>query len=434
MSSRRHFLHASAGLAAAYLSGCGIKSCGSTTVAGKPSLTFAPMSAEVTESTAVLWARTSAEATVQFEYATERSFANSARTPETRVSADTDFVHTAQISGLTPATRYFFRAVAKNGNEPVVGDPGELTTAPVTAASCRFVWSADLLASYMPFKILDAMTAAKPDVFLMLGDATYANHPIKDPAKDLAGFRQKHRDIRQSPELQRLLASTSTYGTWDDHDCTNDTDRTHPLMVPARQAFREFWPVRSAPGAGEGLYRTYRWGALVEIFMLDCRTFRDPKTDPNVPGKAMLGSVQKEWLKASLKASAAPFKLIVSSVPFLAPFEDDSWFGYAAERDELKAFFKSEVKGKITILSADFHMAWHLEDAEHGLHEFIVGPVGAWPFQQIKRPFVQQVKESGRFFIMNANNYGDAGGDKPPALAVSVHDVAGVQKYRANCA
>ena len=147
----------------------------------------------------------------------------------------------------------------------------------------------------------------------------------------------------------------------------------------------------------------------------------------------MLGAAQKAWLKAAMKASAAPFKLLVSSIPFLAPFEDDSWFGYAAERDELKAFFKAEVKGKVTILSADFHCAWHLEDAENGLHEVIAGPLGAWPFQEIKKPQVKAVKASGRFYLIDQMNYAMAriedGGGKP-TLTITVHDKTGAEKYR----
>lgn len=430
MASRRGFLTLSAGLATAAVAQQGCKLFGSRE---KPSFAFGPMSAEARSKSVVLWARTNAEAAVHFEVSKDSGLAGATKTDEAKVGAGEDFVHQAQVSGLTPGTPYFYRAVATANGETVNGETGQFKTAPEGAASASFVWSADLLASYMPFKILDAVTAAKPDVFLMLGDATYANHPVKDPAKDLAGFRLKHRDVRKSPELQKLLASTATYGVWDDHDCTNDTDRTFPLMGPARQAFKDYWPVRAAEGAGDSLYRSFSWGALVDVFVMDCRTFRDPKTDPNRPGKTMLGDVQKKWLKEAMKASAAPFKLLVSSIPFLAPFEDDSWFGYAAERDELKAFFSTEVKGRVTILSGDFHCAWHLEDPEHGLNEFIAGPLAAWPFQDIKKPNVKAVKGSGRFYIIDAMNYGmarvDEGGGKP-TLTITIHDKTGAEKYK----
>lgn len=434
MATRRGFLSLSAGLATAALAQEGCKLFGG---GEKPSFAFGPASAEVTAHTAVLWARTNAEATVHFEFGTDSALAGAQKTEDKKVGPGEDFLLQAEVSGLQPGTQYFYRAVATANGSTVTGDIGQFKTAPEGPASGLFAWSADLLASYMPFKILDAITAVKPDVFLMLGDATYANHPVKDPAKDLAGFRLKHRDVRKSPELQKLLASTSTYGVWDDHDCTNDTDRTFPLMGPARQAFKEYWPVRAAEGAGDSMYRKLSWGSLADVFIMDCRTFRDPKTDPNKPGKTMLGGTQKQWLKDAMKASAAPFKLLVSSIPFLAPFEDDSWFGYAAERDELKAFFKAEVKGKVTLLSGDFHCAWHLEDPEYGLNEFIAGPLGAWPFQEIKKPNVRAVKSSGRFYIIDAFNYGlariDEGGGKP-SLAISIHDKAGAEKYRVSFA
>lgn len=399
----------------------------------KPAFTFGPTSAEVTSKSAVLWARTDAAATVSFEYGTDPSFAGAQKTDEQAVTAEGDFLRIVQVTGLTPATTYHYRALAKSGDETVKGETGQFKTAPEGAAPARIVWSADLLAAYAPFKILDQITKMKPDLFLMLGDACYANHPKNDPAKDLPGFRRKHREIRKSPELQRLLQSTPTYGVWDDHDNTNDTDRTFPLMAEAGQAFKEYWPVRAADGAGAGMYRSFSWGSLVDVFMLDCRTFRDPKTDPNKPGKTMLGAAQKQWLKDAMKASAAPIKLVISSIPFLAPFETDSWFGYAAERDELKAFFANEVKGRVSILSGDFHCAWHLEDKETGLQEMIAGPLGAWPFQEIKKPHVQAVKTSGRFYIIDAFNYGLATveeKDGKPQLTITIHDKEGAEKYR----
>ncbi len=425
MTSRREFLRASAALATAcWAGGCGEQ--------GEEEL--GPISAEVTARTAVLWARTRAETLVCFEYATDSGFAESSRTDAVRVTDDTDFTWTADLSGLTPGTRYYYRAISSSGCPLPLHPVGELRTAPEGAASCLFAWSADLLLDFRPFEILDAMAAASPDVFLMLGDSAYADHPEGDRATDLAAFRRKHREIRRSPELLRLMAKVATYGTWDDHECENDADRTHPLMPPARRAFREYWPVRAAEGAGDGLYRSFSWGSLVDAFILDCRTFRDPKSHPNGPGKTMLGPWQKEWLKDSLRASRAPFKLLVSSVPLLSPFGDDCWFGYAAERDEIKAFIRSEVRGRLIVLSADFHMAWHMEDAGSGLHELIAGPVGAWPFEQMFPERVSAVRSSGRFHIIDGSSYGlvhvDEGGGAP-SLSASIHDAAGAERYRA---
>src|SRR5262245_31688233 len=117
MASRRSFLRLSAGLAATVVAGgCKIFGGGE-----KSAFAFGPMSAEVTTRTAVLWTRTTADATVFFEYSKNDSFADSARTPEVRVTADTDFVHTAQITDLTPDTRYHYRAIIADGSDKVVG-------------------------------------------------------------------------------------------------------------------------------------------------------------------------------------------------------------------------------------------------------------------------------------------------------------------------
>ena len=57
----------------------------------------------------------------------------------------------------------------------------------------------------------------------------------------------------------------------------------------------------------------------------------------------------------------------------------------------------------------------------------------ASPFKEIKKPNVKAVRESGRFHIIDAMNYGMArieeGGGKP-TLTITIHDKTGAEKYR----
>jgi alkaline phosphatase D len=283
------------------------------------------------------------------------------------------------------------------------------------------------LASRQPFSILKHITSLKPDLFLMLGDATYANHPKNNPATDLASFQQKHLDVRRSPELQDLLSGAATYATWDDHDTENNTDKTHPLLLPSRAAFKDYWPVRAAVQAKAGLFRSHRWGKLAEFFMLDGRSFRDP-VKAKKP-RTLLGELQKKWLLDGLFSSTAQHKFIVSPVPLLAPFENDSFFGFKKERRQILRLVQDKKLKNVTVLSADFHCAWELSDRHSKVREFIAGPLAAWPFETIKKKHVKTVKASGSFSITDGPNFGHiriADG----RATLSYYDDKGRRRYR----
>ncbi|MDP6174773.1 MAG: alkaline phosphatase D family protein, partial [Rhodospirillales bacterium] len=183
----------------------------------------------------------------------------------------------------------------------------------------------------------------------------YPDWPQDEFHPDIAHYRFKHREVRADPHMQNFLAGQPTYAIWDDHEVQNGFDRTHPYIARGRQVFREYWPIVSA--AEEILYRKFSWAKTADFIMLDCRSFRSPRSDEDGPIKTMLGATQKAWLKHMLAASKAPFKFILSSVPFAGPFGKDRGQGYAAEREEIRDFIKGEgIKGVI-ILSADVHLA-----------------------------------------------------------------------------
>ena len=192
----------------------------------------------------------------------------------------------------------------------------------------------------------------------MLGDTIYADVPKDRFNRSLSGYRYKHREDRSGAHLQRFMANTPGFTMWDDHEVENDFDRTNPLIPEGRRAFREYWPVRAAHSTI--LYRRFSWGPAVDFLVLDCRQFRSAQTEAEGPTETMLGKLQKEWFKESIRSSRAPFKFVVSSVPFLGGWGPDKWSGYATEREELRRFFRSEGITGIIILSADVHAAGDL--------------------------------------------------------------------------
>ncbi|MCZ6802290.1 MAG: alkaline phosphatase D family protein, partial [Nitrospirae bacterium] len=133
----------------------------------------------------------------------------------------------------------------------------------------------------------------------------------------------------------------------------------------------------------------------VEVFLLDCRQYRDPHT------QTMLGLEQKQWLLEQLAASSATFKFIVSSVPFSDP-RDDKWGEYPEERDDILTNIQENNISSVIFLAGDVHHA-AVSQMPHdpAVREFIFGPLAA----------PMNYKVSGReprfeFFHEESPNYG----------------------------
>jgi len=160
------------------------------------------------------------------------------------------------------------------------------------------------------------------------------------------------------PGLGALHAATGMYATWDDHELYNDwtQHRDEPRIAAGTQAFFEHVPIRAAEP--RRIWRSFRWGKTLELFVLDGRGERDPA------GGEYVSAAQLAWLAEGLRASQAVFKLILSSCPigrFPADTIDqwrsptDRWANpaYAAQRTQILDVCQ-EVGG-VWWLSGDFH-------------------------------------------------------------------------------
>src|SRR5437016_2107046 len=69
------------------------------------------------------------------------------------------------------------------------------------------------------------------------------------------------------------------------------------------------------------IYRSFRWGRDLELFLLDDRSYRSRNDLPDIAQnhKTMLGAEQLAWLKKGLADSDATWKLIACEVPLSVP-------------------------------------------------------------------------------------------------------------------
>ncbi len=352
---------------------------------------------EPTATTTVVWVRLTAAATrkpgtladfegacpgaagrVRLRYGTREDLMGAQATPWVSVTEATDFTHHFELKNLKPGTRYFY-ASESEGSEV----RGAFQTAPSEKAPSDFRFCVMTCQGYPDrghpdgHAIYPAMQALNPAFTCLTGDLVYYDNDA--PRAVTPQLARYHWERMFS--LPRLLAFNKSVGTYwlkDDHDTLNDDSWPSKTMgsftfAEGQRIFRQQAPLTSGPS-----YRTFRWGRDLQIWLTEGRDFRSPNTMTDGPEKTILGKAQKEWLKRTLKASDATWKLLISPTPLVGPDrakknDNHSNAGFQHEGDELRAWFKANVPGNFFVICGDRHWQYHSVHPETGLNEFSVG-------------------------------------------------------------
>jgi alkaline phosphatase D len=408
----------------------GVRATGAPTGArAAPVVTHGVIVGDVTNSSALLWARADQEATLNVSL----SGAHEAIAQSTARAAD-DYTARVPLLGLSPDTRYTYRAWFSAGGSagPAVEGTFRTAPAPEAAAPLRLDFGGDINGQNVcrdateGQPIMDTVRARRPDVFVGLGDMIYADNICDHvgmygnaqipggfgQAADLPTYWAHWRYTRAEPKLQRLLESTDYVGIWDDHEVVNDfgpltdTRSTPPytpgvhLMPIGLEAFIDYTPIPIADNTPKRLYRNLRWGKNAEVFVLDNRQYRDPnfEVDTDAHPKTMLGREELTWLKEKLAASDATWKIIVSTVPMSIPTGfpptngRDGWAnfdqntGYERELLDILRFMQHHSIRNSVWITTDVHFAEAFryvpfpEDPSFVVHELVTGPMNAGIF------------------------------------------------------
>ena len=419
--TRREFLRVTARATAALPLLLTPSACAPVVVNPDPDtgLSLGYVSGDVTSEGAIVWLRAEPGSQVTIQYSKDPSLANAVALDPVPVGAACDDTVKVEIKGLDPHTMYYYRAVL-GGKKP--GPIGRFLTAPKRDAddAVRFCFSGDTRQSYQPFQIMDAIRENQPDFFIHLGDTIYADR--NGTARLLPEFWAKYRGNRADPAGQRLFSNTSAYIIWDDHEVANDYEGFHPLAAIGRKAFFDYWPVRRNGAEPDRLYRSYRWGRALELFLLDARQYR------NRAGETMLGNEQKQWLFDSLASSTALFKCIATSVPVYGG-GSDRWDGYPRERKQILHWIRDKSIKGVFFISADLHYAAVTRLSEKtGLKDITTGPMAA-PMNV----FATGVSKRFEFFSNKTFNYGMITIDPKstsPHAAVEIFDENNASLYK----
>lgn len=393
---------------------------------GYPRAQQGPMLGAPSEDAIVVWARASGAFDVHLEVSPDRTFASPIVSAPVGATPANDYCVTLRVEGLRPATSYFYRLRLDGAYDRYQPLPYRARTAPRGRAGFTAAFGSCARLQFDTVQPIFSVAAAlEPDLMFWLGDNVYADS-AEPPI--IAELYRRQRDVDR---VKAFVRSVPNLAIWDDHDYAfNDSDRTNPIREQSLAVFKNHWPNPSyGLPATPGIFFKYAYGGI-DFFFLDGRYNRDPATSPDVAGKTMLGAEQKAWLKDELRASRAPFKVLVSGGGFSkAERGGDTWAAYTHERDELFDFIRDHRVGGVFGISGDSHMGElncvpRSEQGGYDFYDLVSSPLAQLPDMD----FVDQMPEIRiRRTWTRSVNVGllSFSFDEGPRLSYTLHNVYG---------
>ncbi|MEJ2417165.1 MAG: alkaline phosphatase D family protein [Exilibacterium sp.] len=327
----------------------------------------------------ILWTRVTPQVedvdqvAVTWEVATDADFVNLTHYGVMTATAASDFTVKLDVQNLNANSTYYYRFKSGGSYSPVgitktlsEGSPEKIKFAVVT---CSNYPSGHFNAYAEAAKIADL------DAVLHLGDYIYEygmggfgtenaeaiGRALPDDNDEeclnLTDYRKRYALYRTDQDLQALHALAPFIAVWDDHEVADNTYTDgaanhnegegdfEQRKMAALQAYFEWMPVRPLVEGSDIIYRSFKFGDLVDLHMLDTRIigrnqqldyadFTDPTTgvfdfegftaallDTN---RTLLGAEQLQWLQGQLAASTAQWQVLGQQVlmsPILLPAE-----------------------------------------------------------------------------------------------------------------
>lgn len=402
----------------------------------------------------IVWSRADRPSRLIVEWSTQASFANATRIVGPHALEGSDFTVRQDLVGLPMGQEVFVRASfqgldsARTLSEPVLG---RLQTLPAQPQGLRFVWGGDTAGqgwginpAFGGMRIYETMRQRRPHFFVHCGDTIYADGPIQATvtaeggrvwnnivtpevakvAETLDEFRGRYRYNLLDDNLRRFNAEVPQIWQWDDHEITNNwsdakslfadaryTEKNVPLLVArGTRAFLDYAPMRPFSAVeSQRVYRKFSYGSMLEVFVLDMRSYRGPNSANRqpVPGADtdFLGAEQLAWLKRELAASRAMWKVISADMPLgllvgdgrdeqgqprfeAAANGNGPVLGREFEFADLLSHIKRQKVANVVWITADVHYAAaHHYDPRRAVFqdfdpfwEFVAGPLNAGTF------------------------------------------------------
>jgi alkaline phosphatase D len=320
-------------------------------VSALPTVTHGLQIGDVGTGRALVWARASEPAKLLLEWDTTDKFTKPRAVAGPVVTPQSGLAATVAIDGLPDGQTIFVRGHFDREAQRGASNGEIVKFQTPRTDKFRMAWTGDTcgqgygrnpeLGGLIGYK---AMREAQPALWVHSGDMIYADNPILAEikvgdriwknitnenmarvAQTLEDFRARYQYTLDDDHARALAAEVPIVAQWDDHDVHNNwwphehlkledprytsQDDASVLATWARQAMLEWTPAPAGP-----VQRVVHYGPLMDIIVMDCRSFRTP--NPTGSGDAeMLGSAQVAWLIDAIASSKARWKVIACDQP-----------------------------------------------------------------------------------------------------------------------
>ena len=288
-------------------------------------LTHGPVVGGVTGSEAKVFVRTDQAGSVALRYGTDPNLDTYLVSEAFDTASTSDFTKIIPLAGLSGETTYYLNVLVNNVPQ-LTGPPFPSFSAfppSGTSRDFKFVAFSDFVNIsnlYESVQTFANAAAALPAFVFIGGDFDHRN------PTSLADKRKMFQDLYDpntaymSNFVPLILQRFPIVHQWDDQDSgLNNLDKRYPNWSLSQQAFQEYMPTYPLPSVSPGIWQKFSYAQL-DGFVLDCRSQRDSEKDLDDVNKSMLdgnalgATGQLQWLKDSLLASTAVWKVIFTSV------------------------------------------------------------------------------------------------------------------------
>jgi len=347
----------------------------------------------------IIWTRVTPDfhktVNVNYMVSTDREFKEIVKSGKTTTDSTRDYTVKIDITGLQPATFYYYQFEAEGKKSEI----GRMKTAPKDSVkNVRLGFASCSNYSWGYFNAYRTMAEDSLDAVVHLGDYIYEHetdvysHPklIRKhiPNKELTAltdYRTRYAQYRLDKNLQAVHAAHPFIVIWDDHELANNAydegaGNHQPeegdwkiRQATAKKAYYEWMPVREK--SPQHLYRSFTFGNLVRLIMLDTRTEGRSKQAEGIfdstftdTSRKMISDEHFNWLTNELNQNET-WKVIGNQVLFsrLKVFFSeqgemymDGWDGYPRQKRK----FWNELCNKkgIVFVTGDFHSSFVIRD------------------------------------------------------------------------
>jgi alkaline phosphatase D len=300
------------------------------------------------------------------------------------VAPSGDGFHKVRIDDLSPGTRYQYAVFS--GEAPQFEDrsligtfktaPPDDALVPVRLALMCCVGQGTVLPDYyipegLPYSTTEPFQwelfthAAEQDLdaLVHLGDQAYFDFVWSVGEGKLDAYLEAW-GAYHGGGYRDIYPLAGLYATWDDHEST-DNAQFDPWDMLAEDQFRlanaqAAWykvvPIDALTPDEAPVWRGFRWGATLELLLLDVRY--------ELTADHLVSEEQLSWLVERIAASPCRFVCVATPRPFskittswaLSQDNQDRWENYAIDRDRVVAALDALDAPNVIFVTGDIHM------------------------------------------------------------------------------